>query len=73
MKDNVLVVLLGPTGVGKTALSFALAGWMGSPILSADSRQLYAEIPIGTAAPTHEEQERGSVPILRWLLSSHSQ
>lgn len=58
MKDNVLVVLLGPTGVGKTALSFALAEWMGSPILSADSRQLYAEIPIGTAAPTHEEQER---------------
>lgn len=53
-----LVVLLGPTGVGKTALSFALAERLGSPILSADSRQLYAEIPIGTAAPTKEEQER---------------
>lgn len=53
-----LVVLLGPTGVGKTALSFALAERLGSPILSADSRQLYAEIPIGTAAPTMEEQER---------------
>ena len=53
-----LVVLLGPTGVGKTALSFALAERLGSPILSADSRQLYAEIPIGTAAPTQEEQER---------------
>ena len=53
-----LVVLLGPTGVGKTALSFALAERLGSPILSADSRQLYAEIPIGTAAPTREEQER---------------
>ena len=53
-----LVVLLGPTGVGKTALSFALAERLGSPILSADSRQLYAEIPIGTAAPTIEEQER---------------
>ena len=52
-----LVVLLGPTGVGKTALSFALAERLGSPILSADSRQLYAEIPIGTAAPTKEEQE----------------
>ena len=55
---NTLVVLLGPTGVGKTALSFALAEHLGSPILSADSRQLYAEIPIGTAAPTQEEQER---------------
>ena len=55
---NTLVVLLGPTGVGKTALSFAIAERLGSPILSADSRQLYAEIPIGTAAPTKEEQER---------------
>ena len=55
---NTLVVLLGPTGVGKTASSFALAERLGSPILSADSRQLYAEIPIGTAAPTKEEQER---------------
>lgn len=53
-----LVVLLGPTGVGKTALSLALAEWLGSPILSADSRQLYAEIPIGTAAPTEEEFAR---------------
>ena len=53
-----LVVLLGPTGVGKTALSFALAERLGSPILSSDSRQLYADIPIGTAAPTKEEQER---------------
>lgn len=55
---NTLVILLGPTGVGKTALSFALAERLGSPILSADSRQLYREIPIGTAAPTREEQER---------------
>lgn len=55
---NTLVVLLGPTGVGKTALSFALAERLGSPILSADSRQLYTEIPIGTAAPTKKEQER---------------
>jgi len=53
-----LVVLLGPTGVGKTALSLDLAERLGSPILSADSRQLYSEIPIGTAAPTKEEQQR---------------
>lgn len=53
-----LVVLLGPTGVGKTALSLALAERLGSPILSADSRQLYSEIPIGTAAPTKDDQQR---------------
>ena len=58
MSGKTLVVLLGPTGVGKTALSFAIAERLSSPILSADSRQLYADIPIGTAAPTREEQER---------------
>ena len=64
---NTLVVLLGPTGVGKTALSFALAEQLGSPILSADSRQLYAEIPIGTAAPTKEEQER----VTHYFIGTH--
>jgi len=51
-----LIVLLGPTGVGKTELSLKLAEFLDSPILSADSRQLYKELPIGTAAPTPEEQ-----------------
>jgi tRNA dimethylallyltransferase len=51
-----LVVLLGPTGVGKTELSLKLAEFLDSPILSADSRQLYKELPIGAAAPTPEEQ-----------------
>lgn len=64
---NTLVVLLGPTGVGKTALSFALAEQLDSPILSADSRQLYAEIPIGTAAPTKEEQER----VTHYFIGTH--
>ncbi len=53
-----LVVLLGPTGVGKTALALRLAEWLNTPILNADSRQLYRDIPIGTAAPTEEEQKR---------------
>ena len=53
-----LVVLLGPTGVGKTELSLQLAESLDSPIISADSRQLYKELPIGTAAPTSEEQAR---------------
>ncbi|MDR2621583.1 MAG: tRNA (adenosine(37)-N6)-dimethylallyltransferase MiaA [Dysgonamonadaceae bacterium] len=53
-----LIVLLGPTGVGKTALSLSLAEHLHSPIISADSRQFYQALPIGTAAPTKEELER---------------
>jgi len=53
-----LIVLLGPTGVGKTELSLKLAEFLDSPILSADSRQLYKELAIGTAAPTPEEQAK---------------
>lgn len=53
-----VIVLLGPTAVGKTALSLRLAQHYGCPIISADSRQLYRDIPIITAAPTAEEQAR---------------
>jgi len=53
-----LVLILGPTGVGKTELSLRVAEHYGCPILSCDSRQIYREIPIGTAAPTAEEQAR---------------
>ena len=55
---NTLLVILGPTGVGKTELSLRVAEHLGSPILSCDSRQIYREIPIGTAAPTAAEQAR---------------
>ncbi len=55
---NSLVVLLGPTGVGKTELSLRLAEHLGSPIISSDSRQLYKDLPIGTAAPTTEQLAR---------------
>lgn len=51
-----LFVVLGPTGVGKTELCLRLAQRLGSPIINADSRQIYAELPIGTAAPTAEQQ-----------------
>lgn len=51
-----LIVLLGPTGVGKTELALRLAHHLHSPIINADSRQIFAEIPIGTAAPTCEQQ-----------------
>lgn len=47
-----LIVLLGPTGVGKTDLSVTLSYQFDAPILSADSRQFYREMKIGTAAPT---------------------
>lgn len=55
--EKTLIVILGPTGVGKTELSLAFAEHFASPIISADSRQIYREIPIGTAAPTAEEQQ----------------
>ena len=52
---NNLVVLIGPTAVGKTATSFAIAEHFGCPIISADSRQMYSGMEIGTAMPTKEE------------------
>ncbi|MBR1542757.1 MAG: tRNA (adenosine(37)-N6)-dimethylallyltransferase MiaA [Bacteroidaceae bacterium] len=53
-----LVVLLGPTAVGKTELSLELAEMMQTEIISADSRQIYADLKIGTAAPTPEQLTR---------------
>lgn len=55
---NFLIILLGPTGVGKTELSLRIAEHFGSPIISSDSRQLYKDLPIGTAAPTAEQMAR---------------
>lgn len=57
---NTLLVLLGPTGVGKTEWSLKIAEALGSPIISADSRQIYRGMTIGTAAPT--EQQLQHVP-----------
>ena len=50
-----LFVLLGPTAVGKTALSIKIAKLLGSPIINCDSRQIYKDMSIGTAAPTEEQ------------------
>lgn len=58
MKKPTLIVLLGPTGVGKTELSLSIAEAYHTSIVSADSRQLYADIKIGTAAPTAEQLAR---------------
>lgn len=53
-----LVILLGPTGIGKTDLSIDLAKQLNSPIISCDSRQFYKELKIGTAIPTNEQLNR---------------
>lgn len=53
-----LIVIIGPTAVGKTELSLQLAERLGCPIINADSRQIYKDIEIGTAAPTAEEMDR---------------
>ena len=58
MQKNNLIVLIGPTAVGKTETSFAIASYYGCPIISADSRQMYKGMQIGTAMPTQEELER---------------
>jgi len=53
-----LIVIVGPTGVGKTELSLRMAEFFHTCILNADSRQLYRDLPVGTAAPTAEERRR---------------
>ena len=58
VQKNNLIVLIGPTAVGKTETSFAIASYYGCPIISADSRQMYKGMQIGTAMPTQEELER---------------
>ena len=55
---NTLLVVIGPPGVGKTELCLTLAQHFLIPIINADSRQIYKELPIGTAAPTAEQQQR---------------
>ena len=53
-----LIVILGPTGVGKTELCLRVAEYFHIPVINADSRQIYRGIPIGTATPTQEQQAR---------------
>lgn len=67
-KDKTLIVLLGPTGVGKTEISLQLASTFECPIVSSDSRQFYRELKIGTAAPTPAELARAT----HYFIGSHS-
>lgn len=63
-----LIVLVGPTGVGKTDTSLTIAENYSIPIVNADSRQIFYEIPIGTAAPTAEQQSR----VKHFFVGNHS-
>lgn len=65
---HTLLVLLGPTGIGKTELSLHLAKYYNAPILSSDSRQFYRELNIGTAKPTPEQLLRAS----HYFINTHS-
>lgn len=58
MKNKTLIVITGPTGVGKTEATLRIAEHFNVPVINADSRQIFSEIPIGTVAPTTEQQQR---------------
>lgn len=63
-----LIVVAGPTAVGKTGVAIRLAQYYNTAVLSADSRQCYREIPIGTAQPTTDEMQ--GIP--HYFIASHS-
>lgn len=67
MKEKTLIVVTGPTGVGKTEATLRLAEHFGVPVINADSRQIFSEIPIGTAAPTAAQQAR----VRHYFVGSH--
>jgi tRNA dimethylallyltransferase len=58
MMTNFLISIVGPTAIGKTSLSIKLANYFNTEIISADSRQFYKEMQIGTAAPTKDELQQ---------------
>ncbi len=58
MKNKKLIVISGPTGVGKTEISLQTAKYLQAPVISSDSRQLYKGLAIGTAAPTAEQMQQ---------------
>ncbi|MDB4902510.1 MAG: miaA [Mucilaginibacter sp.] len=68
LQTKTLIVIAGPTAVGKTAAAIQLANFYKTVIVSADSRQFYCEMSIGTAKPTHEEL--GAVK--HYFINSHS-
>lgn len=63
-----LFVIIGPTSVGKTETCLQVAEHLNTPIVNADSRQIFKEIPIGTAAPTAEQRQR----VRHYFVGTHS-
>ncbi len=68
MPDKSLIVIVGPTAIGKTSLSIHLAKEFNCPIISADSRQFFKEMSIGTAKPSYEEMQG----VQHFFIDSHS-
>lgn len=66
--NNTVYIIAGPTAVGKTAIAIRLAKHLGTAIISADSRQCYREMSIGTAKPTAEEL----AAVRHYFINSHS-
>ena len=66
--SKTLIVITGPTAVGKTDLCLDIAKFFGIPIINADSRQIYREIKIGTAAPTEEQLQQ----VLHYFVGTHA-
>lgn len=62
-----LIVVVGPTGIGKTEITLTIARKFNIPVINADSRQIFEELPIGTAAPTKEQQAE----IKHYFVGSH--
>ncbi|MBR6945770.1 MAG: tRNA (adenosine(37)-N6)-dimethylallyltransferase MiaA [Prevotella sp.] len=65
--NKTLIVILGPTGVGKTDVCLRVAEYFRIPIINADSRQIFREIPIGTAAPTPKQLQR----VKHYMVANH--
>ena len=63
-----LMVIVGPTGVGKTDVGVAVAEHLGAPVVSADSRQIYRDLPIGTAHPDAEQLRR----VKHYFIATHA-
>ena len=67
LKNKTLIVITGSTGVGKTETTLRIAEYFNVPVINADSRQIFSEIPVGTSAPTAEQQQR----IQHYFVGSH--
>src|SRR6478735_812849 len=68
MPERILIVVAGPTAVGKTSIAVRLAQYFNTEVLSADSRQIYKEMSIGTAKPDASEMQG----VIHHFVDSHS-